>query len=197
MSSHHFVKEGQEPALLVCDPVAIQHVEALLEWAPLVAVIHRALANVILWGTKVDAVIAPAHEAPGLHEDLRDQAPVHIITYTNEPEMLPTALQYLVDKGQTAVNIVLEHPQPYFDTLRRFADKLTIIVVEPATKWSLIRGKYQKWMPAGQTLSIIKTDDNQVITTTGLEGTGTAFTTTSTGVAGVGGNGLFWVGEPL
>ena len=57
MSSHHFVKEGQEPALFILDNIPFQYAESLLEWVPLVMVADRALENVLHWGIKIDVVL--------------------------------------------------------------------------------------------------------------------------------------------
>lgn len=197
MSSHHFVKEGQEPALLVCDPVAVHQVESLLEWAPLVVVLHTALHDVLLWGTKVDAVVVPVAEAPHFREQLQDQTPVEVVTYTPSEELLPVGLQYLCQKGQHAVNVVLEQPDKFFEPLQHFSDRLQIMVVDRQYKWSLVRSKYQKWMLAQQTLRVVKTSDSQMFSKTGLTGDSPAFTTVSAGMASLFSDGLFWVGEPL
>ena len=45
MSSHHFVKEGQEPALLIMDALSLALIEPLLEWAPQVIVCENALRH--------------------------------------------------------------------------------------------------------------------------------------------------------
>ncbi len=88
MSSHHFVKEGQEPALFIADLVAVSHVEALLEWAPLVVALHTTVHDVILRGTKVDAVIAPTAEADLFERQLQDQAPIDIISSAPGQELV-------------------------------------------------------------------------------------------------------------
>ena len=58
MSSHHFVREGQEPALLILDALAFDIAGPLLEWAPLVVVAQSAVDEVMLWNIKMDVVLA-------------------------------------------------------------------------------------------------------------------------------------------
>jgi len=196
MSSHHFVKEGQEPALFIADLVAVSHVEALLEWAPLVAALHTTVYDVILRGTKVDAVIVPTEEVDLFGQQLADQAPIDIIA-SGPGQELAAGLHFLVKKGQQAVNIVAGEPMEIFSLVLPFAGKLRITVVDGRQKWSLVDSRYRKWMPANQTLYIVKTDEHQHISHEGLQGRNTVFSTPAAGIATLSGDGLFWVGESL
>jgi len=59
MSSHHFVKEQQEPALLILDTsVSYETMSPLLEWSPTVLVTELAIDAVLSWGIKVDVILA-------------------------------------------------------------------------------------------------------------------------------------------
>lgn len=196
MSSHHFVKEGQEPALFIADLVAVSHVEALLEWAPLVAALHTTVYDVILRGTKVDAVIVPIGEVDLFGQQLVDQAPIDIIPSVPGQELV-AGLHFLVKKGQRAVNIVAGEAMEIFSLALPFAGELRITVVDGRQKWSLVDSRYRKWMPANQTLYIVKTDEHQHISHEGLQGRNTVFSTSAAGIATLSGDGLFWVGESL
>ena len=56
MSSHHIVRDEQEPALLIDDASVIhfEFVELLLEWSPRVMVTSNAIDEVLNWGVKID-----------------------------------------------------------------------------------------------------------------------------------------------
>ena len=56
MSSHHFVKEDQEPALIIADASAVsfEKIQELLEWSPTVIVMESSLEMVLSWGIKMD-----------------------------------------------------------------------------------------------------------------------------------------------
>ncbi len=59
MSSHHIVRDDQEPALIIangaaCDPELLGQ---LLEWSPLVVVLDSAIERVIELGIKVDVLL--------------------------------------------------------------------------------------------------------------------------------------------
>ena len=59
MSSHHFVRDKQEPALIIAngDECSNEVLNQLLEWNPFVLVLDGALDRVLMKGIKVDAVI--------------------------------------------------------------------------------------------------------------------------------------------
>src|SRR5688572_22200165 len=103
MSSHHFVIEGQEPALFILDGLPFEHVASLLEWSPLVIVADHAIDEVLSWGIKIDVVLQHHYTLEALEEMLVDQAPVQIISCgTLSP--LETGLDFLTKNLQKAVN---------------------------------------------------------------------------------------------
>jgi len=105
MSSHHFVKEGQEPALLILEPMAFKHVEPLLEWVPLVIITDAILDDVLKWGIKIDVVIR-CETAPGvLEKKVEDQLPVQILSCKND-NVVSTGLQFLIQNKVTSVNVL-------------------------------------------------------------------------------------------
>ncbi|MFT7427225.1 MAG: hypothetical protein ACI9O5_003185, partial [Algoriphagus sp.] len=60
MSSHHFVKEQQEPAVLILDPenIRFDQISGLFEWVPTILVSEKALDLVLSWGIKIDVIMA-------------------------------------------------------------------------------------------------------------------------------------------
>src|SRR5687767_7172608 len=79
VSSHHFVKEGQEPALAILEAYSLEAVEPLLEWAPLVIVAEAAIDEVVRWGIKIDVVVAKEEKARQLFDQLSDQGPIKFL----------------------------------------------------------------------------------------------------------------------
>ncbi|MCB0735469.1 MAG: thiamine diphosphokinase, partial [Bacteroidetes bacterium] len=59
MSSHHFVRDKQEPALMIANgqSCSMELLGQLLEWNPYVLVLDGALDRVLMNGIKVDAVL--------------------------------------------------------------------------------------------------------------------------------------------
>lgn len=59
MSSHHFVRENQEPGLYIDEwfPSATELLEQLSQWAPKIIVHEHVLNEVLETGTKIDVVL--------------------------------------------------------------------------------------------------------------------------------------------
>ncbi len=93
MSSHHFVKEQQEPAVFILNPSGInfESVASLLEWSPTLLVDQESVDLVLSWGIKIDVVLATSSyqeenkkgdglglENPGYKKSLlQRQSPAH------------------------------------------------------------------------------------------------------------------------
>lgn len=153
MSSHHFVREDQEPALLIIDANAVpfETVQELLEWSPTVIVAEQALSQVLLWGIKIDVVIAITEHLQQLASELRDQFPLKLLSCNTAEEALSTGLYFLMAAKQKAVNILSTEPLEFFESF----SSIDLTVFRSGSRWSFIRsGKYEKWLPTGRTLRI-------------------------------------------
>lgn len=153
MSSHHFVREEQEPALLIMDVEAAEKdtIQQLLEWSPTVIVTEDTVQKVVLWGIKIDVVIAPPSHIEYWKESLQEQAPIKILSCASGKETLSTALYFLIASKQKAVNILSSQPLTEFESF----GSLDLTVFQSGKRWSFIRsGYYEKWLPAGSMLHI-------------------------------------------
>lgn len=171
MSSHHIIREDQEPALLILDTKAVEfeQVQELLEWSPTVMVSEQALKEVLTWGIKIDIVIASEENISNLTTSLLDQSPVKFLSYNNAWEALLTALTFLIASKQKVVNVISKEPLESFEPF----SSLDISVFQSGKRWSFIRNRtYEKWFPAGRTIQIfpsmeqpdIKTERDGVVT---------------------------------
>ena len=59
MSSHHIVRDDQEPALIIANGASCSEelMGQLLEWSPLVIVLDSAIERVLELGIKVDVLL--------------------------------------------------------------------------------------------------------------------------------------------
>ena len=186
MSSHHFVREGQEPALLMVDVVSWEIIGPLLEWAPLVIVTDTVLETALQWGIKVDAVIGSAEQSTGLNDRLADQGPVDILIQAAGTDALGASLSYLFQTHQSAINIITADPSPLIDTIIYNTPPLDISLITTQHRWSLFKsGPYKKWHPAHTTLRIYR------------PGTPEEVTTPTDGLITLNPNTPFWIAEPL
>jgi len=163
MSSHHIVREDQEPALLIADAhaVPLEMLQQLLEWSPTVLATEKALQEVLMWGIKIDVVIAPVGNIPTLTELLHDQFPLKLISCQGEDDAIATALYFLIAAKQKAVNIISSERLENFES---FA-KLDLSVLQLDKRWSFIlSGVFEKWLPAGRTIHVFPQDQNIIKT---------------------------------
>lgn len=153
MSSHHFVKEGQEPALLILEATNYSDAEGMLEWAPLVIVTESALEEVLLWGIKIDVVIARPESEANLTSELETQAPIKI--FSAGEDLVEAALLFLSTSGQAAVSIINPELTDFLrEKIERLAGKCQVTVRSLGHKWSFISsGHYKKWYQAGSVLN--------------------------------------------
>lgn len=186
MSSHHFVKEDQEPALIIADATIIPFtvVQELLEWSPTVIVLEEAVEAVISWGIKLDIVICEAARVNLLVDSLRDQAPVKILSHQPN-DGLPTAMMFLIAGKYNAVNVVGCAPAQ----LESFAQQLDVVTFTSDKRWTYVRtGKFEKWLLKGTRLSFPPT-------LTKMDGVSTAGVVLEDGMVGLQADSPFWVGE--
>ncbi len=195
MSSHHFVKEGQEPALLILDAISLELAEPLLEWAPLVMVTDTVLTTVLRWGTKIDVALAKIDRMEEIKAELVDQFPVEIITYNNQDDLLSIAFSFLINRKQKAVNVMTEMSDSLFDIANPFTQKIQVDVFDQNINWLCVpNGQYQKWLPSKSRLKI-RIEGKQNIQFTGLKHHPEYWETEKDGMVTLQSERFFWVGE--
>jgi thiamine pyrophosphokinase len=156
MSSHHIIREDQEPALVIDDAENLnyENIQQLLEWSPTVLVTEQALETVLSWGIKIDIVIALEQHVEELKISLQDQFPLKILSCHAEAEAIDTAIYFLTASKQKAVNVISN------DSLEPFEKfpSLDVAVIQNGKRWVFIRtGHFEKWLPAGTTITIYPT----------------------------------------
>ena len=139
MSSHHIVKEKQEPALYI-DELGNFNEELLgqlLEWSPTLLVNGENYDKIFSLGLKVDVLVnGNGQEA---QEDTKVvQGPV---------DAFMVAVNYLYEEKYPAVNVITNK----FD-LEKFAgfeDKINLVVFTERAKHYPIKSGFSVWKPAG------------------------------------------------
>ncbi|GAB5526758.1 MAG: thiamine diphosphokinase [Roseivirga sp.] len=157
MSSHHIVRDEQEPALLIADPSALslEYVEHLLEWSPTVIVTESALKEVLKWGIKIDVVVAAMSSLEQLKPGLQEQSPVQLLGFESD-DLLACAYIFLVDKSYHAVNVLADiYNSAVLDLSKSFKASMDSIIFYNDQKWSYIHsGAYSKWVTTGHHIGI-------------------------------------------
>jgi len=172
MSSHHIVREKQEPALLVLglDSFDNDQLGQLLEWSPTLITTPATAEKLNTQGIKIDWIITDEAESD-LQSDIKN-LPVDTRT------IIAAAMDHLIAKGYPAVNIVTDE----FDLAEYlpFADKINLVIFYQQQKTYAVTSGFSKWKPGGEEIRILS-KTNQ-LRTTGLEKQGgNAFKTSSDG----------------
>ncbi len=138
MSSHHVVREKQEPALIIANGEAcsFELLGQLLEWSPTVIVLDGALARVAELGIKVDVILGD-FDSRTPDDLLSSQYPVKVVhTPDQEYTDLEKAIHYLIQEEYPAANIVwatgrrADHTFCNIATLCRYAPQISLKIQE-------------------------------------------------------------------
>lgn len=140
MSSHHVIRENQEPAVLVQDFSALdlESFGQLLEWSPTVVTNEDSVDILLAEGIKVDILFAD-HELPPLQE--------HTKVVPQEGDFLEVALRYLIDHNHKAVNILSSYIPTNIGLL---AKDINIVLFFQSKRFVFVRHTYEKWKPKGE-----------------------------------------------
>ena len=109
MSSHHVVKEKQEPALIIANGAECEWdlLGQLLEWSPFVIVLDGAVKRVLELGIHFDVVLGDFDSLDNADE-LKKQRPELKFIHTPDQSKtdLEKAVEYLISNEFPAVNII-------------------------------------------------------------------------------------------
>lgn len=164
MSSHHIVRDDQEPALIIANGAECSKelTGQLLEWSPFVVVLDSAIERVINLGIKVDVLLGDFDRGFDPEQYREMQYPLEIV-YTPDQDKtdLEKALDFLIDRNFPAVNVIwatgkrADHTITNITNIVRYRDKIKIVVLDDHSKVFLLPQKFEKWYPAGTPLSLI------------------------------------------
>lgn len=156
MSSHHIVREDQEPALILEDWQGLDEelLHQLLEWSPTLITSDQLVTDLIARQTKVDIVIGTADPRP-LQDTIR-------FIYSPEP-FVDTAIQYLIKQGYQAAYLVSSGVRP--ESLLSYVPDITVTLFSDGVRYYPVRSGFSKWKPKGETIYI---GDAERLSYTGL-----------------------------
>ncbi|MEO7213303.1 thiamine diphosphokinase [Mucilaginibacter sp.] len=172
MSSHHIVREKQEPALLALglDTFDAELLGQLLEWSPTVITTPATAEQINAYGIKIDLIISNTVEA-------EMQSDVKLIA-AGVGSTVEAALNYLIDAGYSAVNIVTDELN--LDEFLFYADKINLVIFCRDKKIFPVTSGFSKWKPAGEWVELLSVSTD--VKTEGLTALGeSVYKTTSDG----------------
>jgi thiamine pyrophosphokinase len=164
MSSHHIVRDDQEPALIIANGASCQPelLGQLLEWSPLVVVLDSAMERVMELDIKVDVLIGDFDRNFDPEKYQEEQFPIEIIHTPDQNKTdLEKAFDYLIARNIPAVNVVwatgkrADHTITNITTISKYRNVLKIVLLDDHSKIFLLPKKFEKWYTANTPISLI------------------------------------------
>lgn len=151
MSSHHIVREKQEPALLIMslEGFLTENLGQLLEWSPTVIVAEEMYEHTESLGIKIDGVLT---SNPGFHA----QENTRIIPCSTD--QLEDALKFLVSEQFPAVNIITNE-----FALKDYAiyeADINLVIFISNHKIFPVHSGFSKWQSAGEKIVLLHEAQN-------------------------------------
>lgn len=178
MSSHHIVRDDQEPALIIANGASCSSdlLNQLLEWSPIVVVLDNAIDRVLQLDIKVDVLLGDFDDNfnPEIYKD--KQYPLEIVHTPNQDKTdLEKAFEYLISKNHKAVNVVwatgkrADHTITNITSLVQYRKELKIVILDDHSKIFLLQPKFEKWYTKATPLSLIPIGEVSGISTHNLK----------------------------
>lgn len=158
MSSHHIVREKQEPALLVLglDNFDDEQLGQLLEWSPTLIVTPDIAEKLNAYGIKIDWILTD-DAIDNLQSDIK-WLPV------GKDTVIVAALNYLTGHGYPSVNVVTDEFEA--GDYLPYAGKINLVIFYDQQKIYAVSPGFGKWKPAGELITILS--DTNSLKTAGL-----------------------------
>ena len=178
MSSHHIVRDDQEPALIIANGASCNDelLGQLLEWSPLVVVLDSAIERVMERNIKVDVLLGDFDRSfdPEFYQS--QQSHMEIVYAPNQDKTdLEKAFDYLIQRKIPAVNVIwatgrrADHTITNLTNIVRYKNLLKIVILDDHSKVFQLNGNYQKWYTANTIISLIPVGTVSGITSQNLK----------------------------
>lgn len=177
MSSHHIVRDDQEPALIIANgeacSTALMH--ELLEWSPFVIVLDSAMTRVMEMDLKVDVLLGDFDRNFDANYYKTAQFPIEIVHTPDQNKTdLEKAFDYLIEKKIPAANVIwatgkrADHTISNITNIIKYRDLLKIVILDDYSTIFLLPKVYQKWYTKNTIISLIPIGEVSQVTTQNL-----------------------------
>jgi thiamine pyrophosphokinase len=164
MSSHHIVRDDQEPALIIANGAECSQelLGQLLEWSPIVIVLDSAMNRILDLNIKVDVLLGDFDRGfdPDYYKE--KQYPLEIVhTHNQDKTDLEKAFDYLIERKIPAVNVVwatgkrADHTMTNITSIVQYRNQLKIVLLDDHSKIFLLPKRFEKWYTANSLISLI------------------------------------------
>ena len=164
MSSHHIVRDDQEPALIIANGASCSQelMDQLLEWSPYIVVLDTAIERVLALNIKVDVLLGDFDRDFDPTIYLEKQYPLEIVHISDQTSTdLEKAFDFLIQKGMTAVNVIwatgkrADHTFTNITTIPKYKDSLKIVMLDDYSKIYRLPNTFKKWYTKDSIISLI------------------------------------------
>src|SRR5574343_1336812 len=154
MSSHHIVREGQEPALIIAngESCSTELLGQLLEWSPFVVVLDGAITRVLELGIKIDVLLGDFDSKNHAVEQIQEQQKIEVVHTPDQNKTdLQKGIEFLIARGFDAVNIIwatgrrADHNLSNITDIVRYKSQISIVLHDDYSKIFQLPKRYQKW----------------------------------------------------
>ncbi len=163
MSSHHVVRDKQEPALIIANGMECSKelLGQLLEWSPFTVVLDGAWPRVHAMGMSVDAILGDFDGKWDI-EAVKNERPEIQLIQTPDPNFtdLQKAVQWLIGLGHGAVNIVwasglrMDHSFNNVLSMAGFAGQINWRIIDDNSLVYAVPRDFKKHFNSGDIISL-------------------------------------------
>jgi len=202
MSSHHFVKEQQEPAVFILEAegISFDAVAPLLEWSPTLLVAQEAVEVVLSWGIKIDVILATSSFQEENSYLLEEQYPLRFLTVSSV-STLEEGVHYLLTSQHKGVHLVGFNHQNHQQLEEKIFD-LDLTLLDGDWKYYPVKeGRFSKWFVPSEIRLLAS--ENQLVEVSNTDGSllfPVCYLTqleVPEGNSTCSSTGIFWIGERI
>ncbi len=156
MSSHHFVREKQEPALFIHSEqsLSFELLEQLLEWSPYVIADEHVLYLLNHEPIKIDLVLQQELSDEDLDTWTSNQSDIKIIKLEKDVDKLTSLLRYLESENHSALSLLACNDEHFLE-LQKTNFNLDIIQYTVEYKGFFLEHDFKKWKEKDAVIEII------------------------------------------
>lgn len=164
MSSHHFVVEGQEPALIIAngERCGTSLMDQLLEWSPFTLVVDGALQDILDKKIAFNAISGDFDSEPNAAKKTKHLEHVEVFETPNQDKTdLEKAIEICINKGFKDVHIIwgtgkrMDHSISNLNLITHFKNKVNLVFWDDYQKIYNAHNGFSKWFKKGTDISLI------------------------------------------
>ena len=181
MSSHHVVREKQEPALIIANGESCSRdlLEDLLAWSPFIVVLDSAIHRINELNIKANVLLGDFdREEVEIELIQEEQFPIEIVhTPDQDKTDLQKGIEFLIERGFPAVNIIwatgrrTDHTFNNITSIVAYKEQIKIAILDDYTTiYPLLPlpHSFEKWYAKDEIISLLPIGETLGVSTKNL-----------------------------